>query len=201
MLNTVPLTPSVTEIQVPDPQSTFRVFMIETRWGNIVVDSGVSAQAEELVETILPYQPCCIVLTENHWDHVDGLTIIKERMPDLTIISHREEAAGIPVHVDRLLDDQEYIVPGVKAIHVPGHSVGNIAILLEEERTLIAGDSIFGQGDYATELCPPPQRFSKDVPQAIESIRYLLTFDFDTLILSHGVHELENAKEKVASIV
>ncbi len=201
MLKTIRLTPKVTEIQVPDPQSIFRVFVIESEHGNIVVDAGVSAMADELVETLLPYKPCCIVLTENHWDHVDGLPIIKEKMPDLQVISHKDEAHGIPVAVDRLLIDQEYIVPGVRAIHVPGHSLGNIAILLEEERTLIAGDSIFGAGDYADRLCPPPQRYSKDVPQAVESIRYLLTFDFDTLILSHGVHEMTDAKEKVAAIV
>jgi glyoxylase-like metal-dependent hydrolase (beta-lactamase superfamily II) len=201
MLNTIRLTPTVTEIQVPDPQSIFRVFLIETEHGNIVVDAGVSAMAEHLVETIRPYDPCCIVLSENHWDHVDGLPIIKEKMPGLQVICHEKEAQGIPIPVDRLLVDQEYIVPGVRAIHVPGHSLGNIAILLEEEKTLIAGDSIFGAGDYADRLCPPPQRYSKDVPQAIESIRYLLTFDFNKLILSHGVHEMDNAKDKIAAIL
>ena len=201
MLKTIRLTPTVTEIQVPDPASVFRVFLIETKHGNIIVDAGVSAMADQLVETIQPYDPCCIVLSENHWDHVDGLPIIKEKMPELAVICHKEEAHGIPVPVDRLLEDLEYIVPGVRAIHVPGHSLGNIAILLEDEKTLIAGDSIFGAGDYAEELCPPPQRYSRDVPQAIDSIRYLLTFDFDKLVLSHGVHEFENAKEKVAAIV
>jgi glyoxylase-like metal-dependent hydrolase (beta-lactamase superfamily II) len=201
MLNTIRLTPSITEIQVPHPDSIFRVFMIESDHGNIIVDAGVSSMAEQLVETLLPYKPCCIVLTENHWDHVDGLRIIKEKMPELKVICHVEEAHGIPVPVDRLLVDQEYIVPGIRAIHVPGHSLGNIAILLEDEKSLIAGDSIFGEGDYAERLCPPPQRYSKNVPQAIESIRYLLTHDFDKLILSHGVHELNRAKEKVAAIV
>ena len=201
MLKTIRLTSSVTEIQVPHPDSIFRVFLIETDSGNIVVDAGVNDQADSLIETIKPYNPCCIVLTENHWDHVDGLSRIKEQLPDIQVICHEDEAYGIPIPVDRLLVDQEYIVPGVKAIHVPGHSIGNIAILIEGEKTLIAGDSIFGQGDYADELCPPPQRYSKNVPQAIESIRYLLKFDFDKLILSHGIHELNDAKKKVTHIV
>jgi len=147
MLKTIKLTPAVTEIQVPHPDSIFRVFLIESTWGNIIVDAGVSLRAQELVETIKPYSPCCIVLTENHWDHVDGLPIIKEQLPALRVICHEDEAYGVPVPVDRLLVDQEYIVPGIKAIHVPGHSLGNIAILLEEEKTIIAGDSIFGEGD------------------------------------------------------
>jgi glyoxylase-like metal-dependent hydrolase (beta-lactamase superfamily II) len=201
MLKIIDLTESVKEIQVPSPESTFRVFLIQTPYGNIIVDAGVSAQAEALVDTIRPFNPCCIVLTENHWDHVDGLSIIKQRMPNLTVIAHKEEVEGIPVHVDRQISNLEEIVPGIKAIHVPGHSVGNIAILIESEKTLIAGDSIFGQGDYADGLCPPPERYSKNVPQAIESIKYLLTFDFNKLILSHGVHELFGAKGKVQKIV
>jgi len=201
LLKTNELTPKVDEILVPHPESTYRVFVIKTEHGNIVVDAGVEEQAELLVQAIKPYEPCCIVLTENHWDHVAGLPKILEAMPDLTVVAHEEEAYGVPVSVDRLLKDQEEIVIGVKALHAPGHSLGNIAILIEEEKTLIAGDAIFGKGDYADSLSPPPEKYSRDVPQAIESIRYLLTHDFDKLILSHGVHELKNAKEKVMQII
>ncbi len=201
MLNTVQLTPKVTEIQIPTPQSTFRAFVVATAAGNIIVDAGVEATAAEFAATIKAYNPILLILSEKHWDHVAGLPEITAALPDLPIAAHVLEAPGIPVPVHRTLEHDELVVPGLRVIHVPGHSAGNIALLLEDEGTLLTGDSVFNRGDYATELSSPPARFSDDVEQARESIKILLRYPFERAILSHGDHLLENAKAQIATLV
>ncbi len=201
MLKTVQLTPRVAEIQIPAKESTIRAFIVTTSSGPVLVDAGIAEFADEFVATVRRLNPRLLVVTERHWDHADGLPKITAALPDLKIAAHVKEAPGLPVPVDRLLEHDEMVVPGLRVLHVPGHSQGNIALLLEDEGTLLTGDSVFGKGDYAPELSSPPARYSDDAALAKENIKILLRYPFERAILSHGDHLLEDAKTKIAALV
>jgi len=200
MLKTVKLTPRVTEIQIPAENTIFRAFAVATDAGTVIVDAGIEATAAELVETIRPLQPVWLVITHRHGDHTAGLPKVAAALPELPIAAHEEEAAALPVPVQRKLQDGEEVVPGLKVIHVPGHSAGNIALLLTDEGTLIAGDCVFGAGEYGERLIPPPAKYCADVDLATKNIALLSKHPFERAVLSHGEHLMAGAKEQIAAL-
>lgn len=201
MLKTVVLTPSVTEIQVPAAGMLFKAFSVSTPEGTVIVDAGIEPTADDFLDTIRPLDPALLVITHFHGDHTGGLPKLVAALPGLKVAAHRNEAGDIPVPLDRPLEDGEEIVKGIQVIHVPGHSSGNIALLLKDEGTLLAGDCVFGAGAFTDSLAPPPEQFCADVEEAARNIKILLEHDFDRAILSHGEHLMENAKEAIAALV
>jgi glyoxylase-like metal-dependent hydrolase (beta-lactamase superfamily II) len=89
-----------------------------------------------------------------------------------------------PAPVDIVLTDGD-VVPllgGIRAVHLPGHTPGSLALLFEQRGIVATGDAIqhrFG------ELLPPSPIFTRDMPRALESIRRLASFDFEVVAFSH----------------
>lgn len=200
MLTTIRLTPAISEIQIPAANDVFRAFVVKTSAGTVIVDAGVEEMAAKLVATIRPLNPILLVVTHRHSDHAGGLAKIVAAMPDLVIAAHEDEADALPVLVQRRLRDGEEVVAGLQVIHVPGHTAGNIALLLVDEGTLITGDCVFGAGPQRKCLIPPPAGYCDDAKLAAENISLLLRYNFDRAILSHGEHLLEGARGKIAAL-
>lgn len=61
---------------------------------------------------------------------------------------------GREIAVDRLLDDDDMIDLGagveLRVVHTPGHTVGSVSLLWEDEGVLVTGDSF--QGRYPTRM-------------------------------------------------
>jgi glyoxylase-like metal-dependent hydrolase (beta-lactamase superfamily II) len=104
-----------------------------------------------------------VIMTHLHWDHAWGFDlfenaryIIQKREIEYAIAPlpcHRslyyEESIGKPQFVDYLervsaIDGDTEVVPGVKAIALPGHTPGfqGVAVETEQGRHLIAGDAV-----------------------------------------------------------
>ncbi len=107
-----------------------------------------------------------------------------------------EEATG--VGVDMLLEDGQ-VIPlfgGIRVIHVPGHTDGNIALLMG--RALFPGDSVFGDKG---NLKPPPSRYNSDTDEALRSISTFTSYDFDAIYPSHGIDITTSGKEKLTELL
>jgi glyoxylase-like metal-dependent hydrolase (beta-lactamase superfamily II) len=87
-----------------------------------------------------------------------------------------------PLRADVLLRDGDAFA-GLRAIHVPGHTAGSVA-LLREDGVLFAGDAVFG--DAVGRAHYPPRATALDPEEARASARRLLALEFTMLYPGHG---------------
>lgn len=73
-------------------------------------------------------------------------------------------------------------------LETPGHSPGHISLWREEDRTLIAGDAIFGRHPVTgkSSLHEPPAIFTGDPAGARHSIRRLAALEPAVVCFGHG---------------
>ncbi|MEA2256865.1 MAG: hydroxyacylglutathione hydrolase [Solirubrobacteraceae bacterium] len=85
--------------------------------------------------------PTHVLLTHHHHDHVDELSELMSRWPDLEVLSHPDERVdGVtgdlrPDDVVRVGDLE------VRALHTPGHTKGMLSLLVEGN--VFTGDTLF----------------------------------------------------------
>jgi len=85
-------------------------------------------------------------------------------------------------------------MPGWRWLHTPGHSVGQVSLWREADRTLIAGDAFVTtaqESAYAAvtqepELHGPPKYFTHDWQAARESVRLLAPLEPELVVTGHG---------------
>lgn len=139
------------------------------------------------------------IITHAHRDHVGGLKALKERREPFLVAAHDAEADDVEkatgVEVDlRLVDGQT--IGGFTVVYLPGHTLGNIALL--GGGTLIAGDTINGGG---AELKGPNLMFAKDRDAAKASVISLANLDFDRVLVCHGAGVEKGGKEALARLI
>lgn len=183
----------------------------------LLIDTGIEASGKELIENI---KKCgyklsdieFIIATHLHPDHTGALATLAE-LTDARIASHKLEAKYIshelrypgnpgfqafqPVQVDDLLEDNQ-IYQDLIVIHTPGHTPGNIALLDNETKILVAGDSLMTNKG---QIGPLPDQFNLDPIAYRKSFRKLTQLRFEKLIPGHG-HSLHYERyEKLGSFI
>ncbi|MDT8369944.1 MAG: MBL fold metallo-hydrolase [Longimicrobiales bacterium] len=151
----------------------------------VVVDPGHGTR--EVLRTLDPSGPPpeAVLLTHAHIDHVDGIPLLVERWPGLTIRMHpgaREfyEAAGEqaswfglpPFELPPAVHDLE---PGItlrygreielSVRYAPGHAPGHVIFMHEASHRVLVGDVVFHRSIGRTDLP------GGDHEQLLESIR------------------------------
>ncbi len=104
-------------------------YIISNRSNVLIVDPGDSSPVLEFLKRG-NLKPIGILLTHNHYDHMDGVKKIKEVYPLVKIIGSQSDKP--------LLDGFE-----VEIILTPGHTLDSCCFYLPEEKTLITGDTLF----------------------------------------------------------
>jgi glyoxylase-like metal-dependent hydrolase (beta-lactamase superfamily II) len=148
-----------------------------------------------------------ILLTHWHYDHIGTLGEIVRRS-GASVLAHSLDAGVIAgsappqltwimkltapmlgkpalAAVDRRLDgDGPTGVPGLTALHTPGHTAGHLSYLFEHH-----GGVLFA-GDVATNLAGrvrrPPKPVTPDMRTNEASMRRLAEMEFDTVVFGHG---------------
>lgn len=98
------------------------------------------------------------------------------------IFIKKMSAAIPPVKVDEWLTDHQMLplAGGLRVVHTPGHSAGHVALLLEQEGVLIAGDLCANMAGLAYSTV------YEDLAQGRESILKAAALPFDQAVFGHG---------------
>ena len=186
------------------------VYLLDCEEGVILVDVGFTPQCLENISLELKNMGRkwgdvkMVIITHAHGDHILNLPQVKELTDAEVVVGLGDEERLLErtgVKADVALDTGDIIgaFGNIEVIRVPGHSRGNLSLLLHKHRALIAGDTIFG--DQEGNLEAPPEKYCEDVGEATRNLSTLLNYDFDALLLSHGANILSGAKERVRALV
>jgi len=168
-----------------------------------------------------------IICTHYHGDHVGNLKRLRDELQvpvalhplDIPFVDGTQQVpAPYPIPeeiiqhlavehcgVDIQLQDGEFVDEDVQVIHVPGHTMGSICLLVKN-RILITGDCMVGRNDMnpmmgQDELNLPVEMFSTDYGRAVKSLEKLLAYDFETLLPGHGTSLAGGGKEKLRALL
>jgi hydroxyacylglutathione hydrolase len=127
------------------PYGTNSYIVISRATGDsILVDAP--AESGKILAALEGTSPRYIVITHNHFDHIQALKEVKDRL-NIPIAVHPLDAAGLPCPPDIDLKDGEALAIGglsLTVMHTPGHTAGSIC--LYTGKYLLAGDTIFPGG-------------------------------------------------------
>lgn len=183
----------------------YRVFLLDGDRPTLV-DTGLPSTADELLDGIeaVGIEPELVVITHGDGDHIGALpTVIEEY--DVSV--HVPEQTDLDVAIDESAveryGDGDRVGP-FEAVHVPGHSDDNHALVDEERGILVPGDAVSGadqRGLPQGYLLLPPAVYSEDLNEAEESLERLLAYEFDAALTFHGSPVLSDADERLRSFV
>ncbi|WP_454918285.1 hydroxyacylglutathione hydrolase [Xanthobacter sediminis] len=97
-----------------------------------------------------------VLVTHHHADHVQGIPALKARY-GATVVGPRAEADAIP-GIDAVVEDGDPVAVGGlvgRVLETPGHTAGHVVYLLEGERLLFSGDTLFALGCGRPFECEP----------------------------------------------
>ncbi|MFB6211917.1 MAG: MBL fold metallo-hydrolase [Halobacteriales archaeon] len=183
------------------------VTIIETDAGTVLFGGGDTYTADELVGIAEDHAVDAVVIEHGDVDHYDGIPALQAAIdPEVAAPAgdiHKLNAAGIDVDVE-LQAGESY--RGVMPIATPGHTPDNMAYLYES--VLVAGDTVVGSdsvfaadGPWSGPLAIITAGFSYDDTQTRASVRSLLEFEFDTVLVAHGSNVLTDGYEAVETVV
>ena len=179
--------------------------------GNVMVDaprfnSRLAKQLEALGGVDM------LVLT--HMDDVGDHNRWKERFPDLRRVMHAKDVRGPDrwpyidmTHIESQLrgDGPWELLPGLTAIHTPGHSAGSVSFLAEAalcggaEGVLFTGDHFCFSGRLGR--LDGMARYGENLPQQARSIAKLADEPFQWVLPGHGRrHRFLSADARAAAV-
>ncbi|MDY6328409.1 MAG: MBL fold metallo-hydrolase [Lachnospiraceae bacterium] len=166
----------------------------------IIIDPGDEADIIERKILTKALKPIAILLTHGHFDHIGAVDTLRTRFGIKSYMLEQEKdvinseanlgrAFGIPTtgHADILVKEGDEITLDeitFKVIHTPGHTIGSCCYLVEAEKVLFSGDTLFYHSHGRTDF--PTGSESAIIRSITEK---LLVLDSDTVV--YPGHEMD----------
>jgi glyoxylase-like metal-dependent hydrolase (beta-lactamase superfamily II) len=164
--------------------------------GVVVIDPAPLADAawDELM-AMGPLR--AILLTNGNHVRIAAELRTKYHVPIVVAPDTRKDIGEIKADV--LLMPNELLY-GIAAVPIPGATPGETAFHYAPYGVLILGDAVINTGvEKGLEFLP--DKYCTDAKQNRESLRTLLTLDFNILIPAHGAPVTSHAKEKLSALL
>ena len=204
------------------------VWLVRSREGFALIDCGPPETAGEMVEAVSEATagkgPSVVLLTHGHTNHAGGLSALRlawnppsAAHPDeVPFVRGDREYARIrsknPFYWigSLLMDSTPWSIPniqvvepnqslfGLKLIHLPGHTPGQLGFLHEKDRAVICGDAVLNVGGRLSN----PLAFTTYSPKiAKNSILRLTERNFKHLLPSHGPPIMDRGRNLLFELV
>jgi glyoxylase-like metal-dependent hydrolase (beta-lactamase superfamily II) len=194
------------------------IYLIVVDGHAALVDAGCGVSLDKLLNNIslcniTLEQVEHLLITHCHFDHTGGVKRLKEKILHATITAHELDAVYLeqgdntvtaarwygaaiePFVVERKLTgaEEEILLGGrvIRAIHIPGHSPGSVAYLMESEGLNV----LFGQDVHG----PIEPAIKSDRAAYQKSLELLLTLNVD--ILCEGHYGIIEGRGEVADFI
>jgi len=174
----------------------FNGHLIRHAGGNLCIDPV--EPAEEELNEIARHGVARILLTNRN--HSRAANKVRARTDARTAIHPADapHARSQSAELDDELRIGEKIGP-LTVVGVPGKSPGEVALHWPERKILIVGDAVVGDPPGRCKLLP--EKVIDNPARLRESVRSLLTLDFDILLPGDGAPILQGAKERLRELV
>ena len=189
------------------PRHGFNVYLM----GDALVDAGTRYARRRIVRALAGTGAAVHVLTHAHADHQGASHAVCEELgiplwagaADADAMASGDLRPGIPLNpvtrwqlrfwagpahpvARRLRECDE--VGGFTVLETPGHSPGHLSFWREADRTLVAGDVLFGRDPVSGRpgLHEPPAMFTPDPARNRDAIRRLAALEPAVACFGHG---------------
>ena len=208
--------------------NAINVLLLENDDGWTLVDTGVASSAGRIRDALSslgsgPEDLRRIFITHHHSDHIGGLRGVLEWAPQVDVgasgreaeavsgvrgpdpqsnpllryMARNAEVPGAPV--GRVLNEGDY-VSGFRVISTPGHTLGHVSLLRDEDGLLFTADA-FGQFPGFRMKVGVMKAFCSDPALAKRSAEKLLGENFSTALFAHGDALRTDAKERLREVI
>ena len=190
------------------PRTAFNVHLA----GTVIVDAATRHAAGRILRAVRGHTVTAHAVTHGHSDHQGASAALTAalgvpfwapareaavlRTGDNSALGtdnvvtrwQRRHWSGPAVDAARELVEGDELDAGFVALETPGHSPGHLSYWREEDRTLIAGDVLFGRHPVTGRpgLHEPPELFTLDVARNRASIRRVAALRPALTVFGHG---------------
>lgn len=195
--------PDVYDLTLEDGDARYRAFLVDGE-APTLVDCGFERTTDALFDRLstLGATPERLAVTHVHPDHTGGYDAVVDRYDPVTYVP-AESTHDFTNPPDHRYEHGDAVGP-FEAVHVPGHTADNYALVDKSRGVAVMGDAAIGadwRGLPAGYFVLAAGIYSNDLRAAERNLERLQDYDFDVGLVSHGSHVREDARETLDAFI
>ena len=133
-------------IEIPCRADNFAYVVAAAGSGDALVVDPSAAEPVQAALQQAGLRPAAVLCTHHHFDHTGGVEALAASNPDLAVVAHVSDRGRVAELTEGVEQGQSLRMAGlsVGVLHVPGHTRGSLAYVIED--AVFTGDTLFVAG-------------------------------------------------------